>query len=224
MDQGVDFDSKKAPGQLRLRLLEENPKWKLPERRVARYLKKHLKARKNPRAEEIDADIDEETAYSTLSKQTTSTNYSAIVPSLIVCIQEDDFQNARIVKEEEICIQEDDDSVEVILKDQIVKHDVVEEICVQEDDNPKELITKERIIEHDVVGDISEKVESIEEENNQLEAKESLKNTEKREVDVITKCDVKGNDNHEFYADENDREKISEKNCFELFAVLRRLF
>ncbi len=43
--KGFNFDSKSA-GQLRLKLLEENPKWKLSERRVGNYLKNHLEARK----------------------------------------------------------------------------------------------------------------------------------------------------------------------------------
>ena len=60
MDQGVDFDSKKAPGQLRLRLLEENPKWKLPERRVARYLKKHLKDRQGKQYDKDQRGANEE--------------------------------------------------------------------------------------------------------------------------------------------------------------------
>ncbi len=43
--------------------MTENPQWKLPERRVARYLKRQLKARKDPLADEIEADMDEETVY-----------------------------------------------------------------------------------------------------------------------------------------------------------------
>ena len=61
------MDSKNAPAQLRAILLKENPLWKLPERRVARYLKRHLKARKNPTAEEIEVDEDEATIYTTTS-------------------------------------------------------------------------------------------------------------------------------------------------------------
>lgn len=61
------MDSEKAPGQLRLVLMNEHPLWKLPERRVARYLKRHLKARKNPQADEIEADLDEQTVFTTIS-------------------------------------------------------------------------------------------------------------------------------------------------------------
>jgi hypothetical protein len=63
LDKAINADSANAPKQLRAILLVENPLWKLPERRVARYLKRHLKARKNPIYEEIEADMDEETVF-----------------------------------------------------------------------------------------------------------------------------------------------------------------
>lgn len=99
MDQGVDFDAKDSPRQLRLALMKENPKWKLPERRVARYLKKQLKARDNPKAEEIDVDIEEETVYTNISKSTKSTTSKTcstkVVPSSIVCIREDEEDEGK---------------------------------------------------------------------------------------------------------------------------------
>lgn len=52
---------------MRAILLKENPLWKLPERRVARYLKRHLKARKSPTAAEIEADEDEVTIFTATS-------------------------------------------------------------------------------------------------------------------------------------------------------------
>ena len=61
--------------------MKENPNWKLPERRVARYLKRHLKARKSPKADEIEADMDEMTVYTTLSTATVSKDSGAI-PSI----------------------------------------------------------------------------------------------------------------------------------------------
>mmetsp|Transcript_191 Transcript_191/g.260 ORF Transcript_191/g.260 Transcript_191/m.260 type:complete len:218 (+) Transcript_191:71-724(+) len=67
LDKAVNADSDKAPGQLRLLLIKEHPLWKLPEKRVARYLKRHLKARKDPVADDIDADMDEDTVYTTMS-------------------------------------------------------------------------------------------------------------------------------------------------------------
>ena len=67
MDKAINADSDNAPKQLRAILLTENPQWKLPERRVARYLKRHLKARKDPMADEIVADMDEETVYTMTS-------------------------------------------------------------------------------------------------------------------------------------------------------------
>lgn len=59
--------------QLRIVLLKEKPMWKLPQRRVARYLKRHLRARQSPDAENIEADMDEETVYTTLSTQSNHT-------------------------------------------------------------------------------------------------------------------------------------------------------
>ena len=44
---------------MRLILTEQNPDWKLPERRVAKYLKRILKSRKDPSADNIDANVDE---------------------------------------------------------------------------------------------------------------------------------------------------------------------
>lgn len=81
LDEAINVDSEKAPEHLRLVLLKENPNWKLPERRVARYLKRHLKARKNPKADEIEADMDEMTVYTTLSTATVSKDSGAI-PSI----------------------------------------------------------------------------------------------------------------------------------------------
>jgi hypothetical protein len=72
LDKAVNADSANAPKQLRNILLTENPQWKLPERRVARYLKRHLKARKNPIADEIEADMDEETVYTLTSNAPSS--------------------------------------------------------------------------------------------------------------------------------------------------------
>jgi len=80
LDQAINVDSEKAPEHLRLVLLKENPNWKLPERRVARYLKRHLKARKSPKADEIDADLDEQTVYTTMSTATVSKDSSTIPP------------------------------------------------------------------------------------------------------------------------------------------------
>jgi hypothetical protein len=74
LDQAVNVDSDKAPEQLRLLLIKENPLWKLPERRVARYLKRHLKARNRPEAADIEANEDEETVYTTASAVSTNTD------------------------------------------------------------------------------------------------------------------------------------------------------
>lgn len=83
---------------MRLLLIKENPLWKLPERRVARYLKRHLKARNRPEAAEIEADIDEETVYTTVSTMSTNTesNRQTTAPSIVLnnSIPEDEVSNA----------------------------------------------------------------------------------------------------------------------------------
>jgi len=54
---------------MRLILTEQNPTWKLPERRVAKYLKRILKSRKDPSADGIDVNEDDiSLAASTSSK------------------------------------------------------------------------------------------------------------------------------------------------------------
>jgi len=63
LDKAVNADSENASKQLRTILLLQNPQWKLPERRVARYLKRHLKARNNPVGDQIEVDMDEETVF-----------------------------------------------------------------------------------------------------------------------------------------------------------------
>jgi len=81
LDEAINVDAEKAPEHLRLVLLKENPMWKLPERRVARYLKRHLKARESPQAEEIDADLDEQTVFTTISTAT-ATKDSVTIPGI----------------------------------------------------------------------------------------------------------------------------------------------
>lgn len=44
---------------MHLILTTEHPEWKLPERRVAKYLKRQLKERNDDKYKDIDADIDE---------------------------------------------------------------------------------------------------------------------------------------------------------------------
>lgn len=62
--QSINVDSKNAPKQLHLILIADHPEWKLPERRVAKYLKRLLKSRNDQRHEDIDADLDEASIYS----------------------------------------------------------------------------------------------------------------------------------------------------------------
>ncbi len=56
----------------------EHPEWKLPQRRVAKYLKRQLKDRKDPKFEEIDADLDEASIYSSTSTSTWRTGGGSI--------------------------------------------------------------------------------------------------------------------------------------------------
>jgi len=59
LDQAVNAESPNAPKQMHLILAKENPYWKLPQRRVAKYMKRILKSRKDPNANNIVADVDE---------------------------------------------------------------------------------------------------------------------------------------------------------------------
>jgi len=69
LDKAVNAESPNAPKQMRLILTKQNPTWKIPERRVAKYLKRILKSRKDPSADAIDVNEDEiSLAPSTSSK------------------------------------------------------------------------------------------------------------------------------------------------------------
>eukprot|EP00979_Chaetoceros_neogracilis_P002145 scaffold378_cov270-Chaetoceros_neogracile.AAC.34 len=70
LDKAVNADSSNAPKQLHLILTTEHPEWKLPERRVAKYLKRQLKKRNNERYKDIDADLDEVSIYTEASNAT----------------------------------------------------------------------------------------------------------------------------------------------------------
>jgi hypothetical protein len=75
--QAINADSANAPKQLHLILTTEHPEWKLPERRVAKYLKRQLKERNNMNYKQIDADLDEVSLYSTVSTSTWKTSTEA---------------------------------------------------------------------------------------------------------------------------------------------------
>lgn len=77
LDKAINADSANAPKQLHLILTTEHPEWKLPERRVAKYLKRQLKERKNMNYKKIDADLDEVSLYSTTSTSTWRTSSEA---------------------------------------------------------------------------------------------------------------------------------------------------
>lgn len=100
LDKAVNADSENASRQLRSILLTENPKWKLPERRVARYLKRHLKARKHPLAEQIEADMDEETVFTMISSSDAAGSKTA--DTYPIPILRNRINNVEEVKDEEL--------------------------------------------------------------------------------------------------------------------------
>lgn len=119
LDQAVNVDSKKAPAQLRVVLLKENPLWKIPERRVARYLKRHLKARQNPGAEDIVADMDEQTVYTTMSTNTITSSTKEIASSPTstdTTIPEDDHLEE---KEEAVNDDNNEDVVDKVVDEKV---------------------------------------------------------------------------------------------------------
>lgn len=59
---------------MHLILISDHPEWKLPERRVAKYLKRLLKSRNDQRHEDIDADLDEASIYSETYSATSNTS------------------------------------------------------------------------------------------------------------------------------------------------------
>lgn len=93
----MNIESERASEHLRALLIKENPLWKLPDRRVARYLKRHLKARKSPLADDIEADMDESTVYTTMSTQT-STRDIENIPSILndQSIPEDEVEEIKV--------------------------------------------------------------------------------------------------------------------------------
>jgi len=70
----VNAGSSNAPKQLHFILTTEHPEWKLPEKRVAKYLKRQLKERDIDMYKEIDADLDEISLYTETSSSTWRTS------------------------------------------------------------------------------------------------------------------------------------------------------
>ena len=129
------MDSKNAPAQLRAILLKENPLWKLPERRVARYLKRHLKARKNPTADEIEADEDEATIYTTTSamvKETampeTLTNEEVTEKKVVNEDAEETKDNSKVEEEpQDKPVEEEEKEIEPITETTSLMDKVINE-------------------------------------------------------------------------------------------------
>jgi len=80
LDKAINADSSNAAKQLHLILTTEHPLWKLPERRVAKYLKRQLKQRNNDMYKEIDADLDEVSLYSHTTDSTWRQSVAANQP------------------------------------------------------------------------------------------------------------------------------------------------
>mmetsp|Transcript_19290 Transcript_19290/g.28119 ORF Transcript_19290/g.28119 Transcript_19290/m.28119 type:complete len:183 (+) Transcript_19290:64-612(+) len=78
LDKAINAESANAPKQLHLILTTEHPEWKLPERRVAKYLKRKLKDKNDPKFNDIDADLDEASIYSSTSTSTWRTKESVV--------------------------------------------------------------------------------------------------------------------------------------------------
>lgn len=76
LDKAINADSANAPKQLQLILTTEHADWKLPERRVAKYLKRQLKERNDPKYTLIDADLEAASIYSNTSTSTWRTKES----------------------------------------------------------------------------------------------------------------------------------------------------
>ena len=224
MDQRVDFDSKEAPQKLRLMLLEENPKWKVPERKVARYLKKQLKARNNPKAEEIDADIDEETTYTNISKQTTRPlgDSHTAVPSSIVCIPEDDCRKeATSVEEQTIKGNE----VEQETIQEVVAHLESENNEFLAEDSARMKLNREMqdmcTIDQEIAKDDKEGDNELSPNEQEIakideEGGNEVSPTDEKIVEEDEKVDshLQKYDANKYYTDDNDEQEGLEKNCF----------
>lgn len=107
--KAVNADSSNAPKQMHIILTAEKPYWKLTEKRVAKYMKRQLLAMNDPKADEIDADVDEESVYSSASSRgpgmtvlsgkkasgKSATPYSVTVGSDVEIKQADSDLNAK---------------------------------------------------------------------------------------------------------------------------------
>lgn len=197
LDQAINVDSDKAPEHLRLVLLKENPDWKLPERRVARYLKRHLKARESPKAEEIDADLDEQTVYTTISTATASKD-SVAIPSIA---KNDSIpENPAGETPEEVNNSNDD-----------VETEGTEDNTDEEPDNSK-ADEFEPVDNHKE----EEKDENDEEQEQVPTSSDDLVNSEvKVDAEVAEEeTAVETRDVTEAYVDENDGESGKDIECF----------
>ncbi len=172
------MDSQNAPAQLRAILLQQNPLWKLPERRVARYLKRHLKARKDPTANEIEADEDEATVYTT----TSSMLKESVKPEALT---------KEEVPEESIIKEEVDGSDENGKKEDSAN---VTEDKVAEEEKVEETPTETVALMDDAIN------EDDEEGENQVVDKEEDAATEKKPSDKDGEVVVK-----DAYVDDNDK-------------------
>jgi len=199
LDQAINVDAEEAPEHLRLHLLKENPMWKLPEKRVARYLKRHLKARESPQAEEIDADLDEQTVFTTLSTAT-ATKESANIPG--------------IAKNESIPENATEETTPVVVNDS--NDDVGTEGT---DDNTEE--EADKVEPDDTTTQKEEDKDENTQEKEQVPASCDDDDVSELKVDAAVAVDQEETtavprDVSEIYVDDNDGE--SDKNC-ECFGI-----
>lgn len=96
--QAVNADSSNAPKQLHLILTIEHPEWKLPERRVAKYLKRQLKERNDDKYKDIDADLDEISLYTETSSSTWRTSDTRPVPATVAAAKPREAAPVKVAK------------------------------------------------------------------------------------------------------------------------------
>lgn len=134
-------------------LIKENPLWKLPERRVARYLKRHLKARKNPTADDIDADEDEVTIFTTTSaavnKEPALTKEEVVDKNVV---KEEDKKEETVAEEDEKKETEAAATEPVSLIDKAITEEEEADVKTEEAGEPEKA--------SDMIAEASEKLET----------------------------------------------------------------
>jgi len=127
---------------MHLILTKNHPNWKLPQRRVAKYMKRILKNRKDPNADAIDADIDEKSISTASSSRSTGSFFKRLRKSkkrgnstIIKPVPQDMPTNLLPTREEEN---------ELPLIENVTPQDVIQEhdepqAVIQENVNPQDV-------------------------------------------------------------------------------------